>query len=101
MHATEKLDKEVTLTMPVKFVSAIVKALEDAAVFNMMAIKVDDDMDQQELFTRMACIECFKQVHGCMNEVMERELSADDIEVLQKVAMATMVAATEEKGVVN
>jgi hypothetical protein len=99
MHATEKLEQEITITMPVKFLSAIVRSLVDAAELHQIHLE-QVEMDMKETMTSVACIKCYGEVYEVMREAMGRALSDDDIDVLRKVADATVIQATEE-GVMN
>lgn len=101
MHATEKLDQEVTVTMPVKFLSAIVRSLMDAAELHQLMLSADKNMERGEEITRIACIKCYGEVYDHMAKAMKEHLSNDDIAVLRKVAEATVAAETEANGVMN
>lgn len=101
MHATDKLEQEATVTMPVKFLSAIVRSLMDAAELHQIFLHSDHDMDQREVMTRAACIKCYGEVFDHMSKAMKEHLSEDDIVVLRQVAEATVNAETEHKGVMN
>jgi hypothetical protein len=102
MHATEKLDQEVAVTMPVKFLSAIVRALMDGAELHQLHLATDDgEMDPREFMTRAACIKCYGEVFDLMSEAMKQHLSEDDVAVLRQVAEATVNAEAEHKGVMN
>ena len=101
MHATEKLDQEVMVTMPVKFLSAIVRSLMDAAELHQIFLRSDLELDKSEVMTRAACIKCYGEVYDVMSKAMKEHLSNDDIAVLRQVAEATVTAATETNGVMN
>lgn len=99
MHATEKLEQEITVTIPVKFLSAIVRSLVDAAELHQTYL-AQVEMDLKEKVTRAACIKCYGEVYDVMHEAMKQVLSEDDIAVLRKVADATVIQETEQ-GVMN
>lgn len=101
MHAIDKLDQDVTVTMPVKFLSAIVRSLMDAAELHQIYLRSVKDMDSKEILTRASCIKCYGEVFDHMSKAMKEHLSDDDIDVLRKVAEATVIQETEAKGVMN
>jgi hypothetical protein len=101
MHATEKLDQEVAVTMPVKFLSAIVRSLMDGAELHQIILRSEPDLDPREVMTRAACIKCYGEVFDLMSEAMKQHLSEDDVAVLRQVAEATVNAEVEHNGVMN
>ena len=86
-HPETMLDREVTLTMPVKFITAILRATEEAAVFQAMKIG-EGDCDANETPIRIALIRCYEEVHNVLLEVHEKILPPEDISRIQKFARA-------------
>lgn len=101
MHATEKLDTPVTLEVPVKFLSAITRALIEAAEAHQIFLKHKPDMDIHERATREACILCYGEVYDVVSELVRKHLTEEDVTTLQKVAIATIDSAITNKGVLN
>lgn len=101
MHATEKLNQELTVTMPVKYLSAIARALVEAAEIHQAYLKHKSDMTVHERAMRESCILCYGEVYEAVVELLKGKLTDDDVATLQKVALATVESATTNKGVLN
>ena len=101
MHATEKIEQEVSVKMPVKFLSTIVRALMDGAELHQIILRSDADIDKREFLTRVACIKCYGEVFELMSKAMNEHLSEEDIVVLRQVGDATVNAEADHKGVWN
>jgi len=99
MHAVEKLEQDVTITMPVKFLTTIVRSLVDGAELHQLHL-AQATMEQAEFVARAAIIKCYGEVYEHMSEAMGKFLTSEDIEVLRRVATAS-VTATPEDGVLN
>lgn len=98
MHAVEKLEQDVTLTIPVKFLSAIVRSLVEAAQLHQIHL-AQVEMEQAEFVARAAIIKCYGEVYEHMSETMGKFLTSKDIEVLRRGATASVTAKPE--GVLN
>lgn len=85
MTPEEKLDQEVTIIVPVKFVSAILRALLEAATLNQLIIRHNEDLDKDELLNRAACISCYGQVHEILKKIEADVLKPEDIEAIREV----------------
>jgi len=95
-HPEKLLDQEVTLTMPIKFVTAILRATQEAAIFQ--AIKLaEDDCDENETPIRLAILNCYEEVHKILTEVHDQILKPEDMVRIQKFARAL----NENEGVRN
>lgn len=86
-HPETMLDREVTLTMPVKFITAILRATEEAAIFQAMKM-AEGDCDERDTEIRVAIIKCYEEVHNILLEVHDNVLKPEDIARIQKFARA-------------
>lgn len=95
-HPEKLLDQEVTISMPIKFVTAILRAMQEAAIYQTMRI-ADSDCDEEETPIRIALIRCYEEVYGIMQKVHDEVLKPEDIARIQKFARAL----NENEGVRN
>lgn len=95
-HPETMLDREVTLTVPVKFLTAILRATEEGAIFQAMKI-VEGDCNERDIEIRTAIIRCYEEVHNTVLEVHDKVLKPEEIARIQKFARAL----GENEGVKN
>lgn len=102
MHAIDKLDQDVTLKVPAKYVATLVKALEDGALVHLAELADDEELPERERAFHLSILVCYREVHRVLAKVNDELFTKDDISTLSKAAYATLDGMTgATKGSVN
>lgn len=97
MDVMEKLNQEVTVKMPAKFVSAIVKALEDGAIIHIAELQDDEDLTEQSKAYHASILTCYREVHRVFSKINDELFTKDEVRELSETANATLDSIAEAK----